>query len=157
MCPEVWLTGVNWLFNFLRIISLLRTIANYGQMKIKVIARILKLSRYIWQRRSSHLTRHYAESVQHFRYRPWEDLSASMNREVQFCFAIPRSEPFPPVKRSSPIHSFAIQDILGLGEKNSKPKESSPQNQTLAECFSPIGSRLENPSLEAEKTAIISG
>ena len=80
-----------------------------------------------------------------------------MNREVQFCFAIPRSEPFPPVKRSSPIHSFAIHDILGLGEKNSKPKESSPQNPTLVECFSPIASRLENPSLEAEKTTIISG
>ena len=80
-----------------------------------------------------------------------------MNREVQFCFAIPRSEPFPPVKRSSPIHSFAIHDILGLGEKNSKPKERSPQNPSLVECFSPIASRIENPSLEAEKTAIISG
>lgn len=80
-----------------------------------------------------------------------------MNREVQFCFAIPRSEPFPPVKRSSPIHSFAIHDILGLGEKNSKPKESSPQNPALGECFSPIASRLENPSLETEKTTIISG
>ncbi|XP_020618789.1 visual system homeobox 2-like [Orbicella faveolata] len=79
-----------------------------------------------------------------------------MNREVQFCFAIPRSEPFPPVKRSSPIHSFAIHDILGLGEKNSKPKETSPQNPTLVECFSPIASRLENPSLEADKTTIIS-
>lgn len=79
-----------------------------------------------------------------------------MNREVQFCFAIPRSEPFPPVKRSSPIHSFAIHDILGLGEKNPKPKESSPQNPALGECFSPIASRLENPSLETEKTTIIS-
>lgn len=157
MCRKVWLTGVNWLFNFLRIISLSRTIANYGQMKIKVIAGILKLSRYIWQRRSRYHIRQHTESVQHFRYRPWEALSASMNREVQFCFAIPRSEPFPPVKRSSPIHSFAIHDILGLGEKNSKPKESSPQNSTLVECFSPVASRLENPSLEAEKTTIISG
>lgn len=153
----VWLTGVNWLFNFLRIISLSRTIANYGQMKIKVIAGILKLSRYIWQRRSRYHIRQHKESVQHFRYRPWQALSASMNREVQFCFAIPRSEPFPPVKRSSPIHSFAIHDILGLGEKNSKPKESSPQNPALGECFSPIASRLENPSLETEKTTIISG
>lgn len=157
MCPEVWLTGANWLFNFLRIISLLSTIANYGQMKIKVIAGILKLSRYIWQPRSRYHIRHEAETVQHFRYRPWEVLLASMNREVQFCFAIPRSEAFPPVKRSSPIHSFAIHDILGLGEKNSKPKESSPQNPTLVECFSPVASRLENPSLEAEKTTIISG
>lgn len=157
MCPEVWLTGANWLFNFLRIISLLRTIANYGQMKIKVIAGILKLSRYIWQPRSRYHIRHEAETVQHFRYRPWKVLLASMNREVQFCFAIPRSEAFPPVKRSSPIHSFAIHDILGLGEKNSKPKESSPQNPTLVECFSPVASRLENPSLEAEKTTIISG
>lgn len=157
MCPEVWLTGANWLFNFLRIISLLRTIANYGQMKIKVIAGILKLSRYIWQPRSRYHIRHEAETVQHFRYRPWEVLLASMNREVQFCFAIPRSEAFPPVKRSSPIHSFAIHDILGLGEKNSKPKESSPQNPTLVECFSSVASRLENPSLEAEKTTIISG
>lgn len=157
MCPEVWLTGANWLFNFLRIISLLRTIANYGQMKIKVIAGILKLSRYIWQPRSRYHIRHEAETVQHFRYRPWEVLLASMNREVQFCFAIPRSEAFPPVKRSSPIHSFAIHDILGLGEKNSKPKESSPQNPTLVECFSPVASRLESPSLEAEKTTIISG
>ena len=157
MCLRVWLTGVNWLFNFLRIISLSRTIANYSQMKIKVIAGILKLSRYIWQRRSGYHIRQHTESVQHFRYRPWEGLSTTMNREVQFCFAIPRSEPFPPVKRSSPIHSFAIHDILGLGEKNSKPKDSSPQNPNLVECFSPIASRLENPSLEAEKTTIISG
>jgi len=61
------------------------------------------------------------------------------------------------VKRSSPIHSFAIHDILGLGDKNPKAKESNPQNPNLVECFSPIASRLENPSLEAEKTIITSG
>lgn len=80
-----------------------------------------------------------------------------MSREVQFCFAIPRSEAFPPVKRSSPIHSFAIHDILGLGEKNSKSKVSSPQHPTLVECFPPVSSRLENANSEAEKTTMISG
>ncbi|KAL9952501.1 hypothetical protein ACROYT_G039768 [Oculina patagonica] len=79
-----------------------------------------------------------------------------MSREVQFCFAIPRSEAFPPVKRSSPIHSFAIHDILGLGEKSSKPKASSPQHPSLVECFSPVSSRLESANSEAEKATIIS-
>ncbi|KAJ7357813.1 Visual system homeobox 2 [Desmophyllum pertusum] len=80
-----------------------------------------------------------------------------MSREVQFCFAIPRSvEAFPPVKRSSPIHSFAIHDILGLGDKSSKPKTSSPQHATLVECFSPVSSRLETPNSDVENATIMS-
>lgn len=79
-----------------------------------------------------------------------------MSRDLQFCFAIPRSDAFPPVKRSSPIHSFAIQDILGLGEKNSKSKSSIPQHSSLVESFDPVSSRLENSNAD-EKQSIIPG
>ncbi|CAH3040806.1 unnamed protein product [Porites lobata] len=79
-----------------------------------------------------------------------------MSRELQFCFAIPRTEAFPPVKRSSPIHSFAIQDILGLGEKTPKSRPSSPPHSAIAvECFTPVLSRLGSPDCD-EKTATVS-
>lgn len=78
-----------------------------------------------------------------------------MSRELQLCFAISQSEGFPPVKRSSPIHSFAIQDILGLGEKNSKPKPSSQEHATrLAECFASVSSQLENPISDENETVL---
>lgn len=81
----------------------------------------------------------------------WSDMS----RELQLCFAISQSEGFPPVKRSSPIHSFAIQDILGLGEKNSKPKPSSQEHATrLAECFASVSSQLENPISDENETVL---
>ena len=41
---------------------------------------------------------------------------------MAYCFSISRTEGLPPVKRSSPVHSFAIHDILGLGSKDAKPK-----------------------------------
>ena len=88
---------------------------------------------------------------------PQDRSDLNMSRELQFCFAVAHSEGFPPVKRSSPIHSFAIQDILGLGEKNSKLKPDSPaEHTTLVECFAPVNAPLENQSPD-ENEAIISG
>lgn len=80
-----------------------------------------------------------------------------MSREVQFCFAIPRAEGFPPVKRSSQIHSFAIQDILGLSEKSSKPKAASHQSVSLVKCFSPVSARLEAQNADQEKASALPG
>lgn len=80
-----------------------------------------------------------------------------MSREVQFCFAIPRAEGFPPVKRSSQIHSFAIQDILGLSEKSSKPKAASHQSVSLVKCFSPVSARLEAQNADHEKASALPG
>jgi hypothetical protein len=56
-----------------------------------------------------------------------------MDRDVTFCFSRSRSEGLPPVKRSSPVHSFAIHDILGLGEKDAKPKGNSTVQESLPE------------------------
>lgn len=58
------------------------------------------------------------------------------------------------MKRSSPIHSFAIQDILGLGDKNSKPKSSCQEHTALVECFGPVVARLENPRSDENETII---
>ncbi|XP_031569266.1 visual system homeobox 2-like [Actinia tenebrosa] len=56
-----------------------------------------------------------------------------MDRDIAFCLSLSRGEILPPVKRSSPVHSFAIHDILGLGEKDAKSKPSSTIQESLSE------------------------
>ncbi|XP_001631223.2 visual system homeobox 2 [Nematostella vectensis] len=49
-----------------------------------------------------------------------------MERDSNSCFSFVRREAYPPVKRSSPVHSFAIQDILGLEKEKCKGKDDRP-------------------------------
>ena len=63
---------------------------------------------------------------------------------MAYCFSISRTESLPPIKRSSPVHSFAIQDILGLGEKEGKTKDSLLQDSSHERSYTTtVNSALE--------------
>ena len=52
---------------------------------------------------------------------------SDLNQVMHFCFALSKAEGLPPLKRSSPVHSFAIHDILGLNDTKSS-KSSCPSH-----------------------------
>lgn len=65
-----------------------------------------------------------------------------MDRELSYCFTISRSDNQGPAKRSS----FAIQDILGLGEKDRKSKVNGVLQESAVDrpfCGTVVTSALE--------------
>jgi len=65
-----------------------------------------------------------------------------MERELTYCFAISRTDSQAPAKRSS----FAIHDILGLGEKDGKSKVESILQESAVDrpyCGTVVTSALE--------------
>lgn len=65
-----------------------------------------------------------------------------MDRELSYCFTISRTDSQVPAKRSS----FAIQDILGLAEKDGKSKVESILQESVVDrpyCGTVVTSALE--------------